>query len=133
MTQKNIDIMDLIVTKMANGANLSKALEEVYTRRTVRIPYKEEYFNELIVEFGLSRRSTNALLRAKLRTIGDVVKFCNEKKITDVANLGKTSGIEVFEAILDHCWNEMSKDEKTYFLIDTVERNSRHIRAEIEL
>lgn len=133
MTQKNIDIMDIIVTKMANGTNLSKALEEVFTRRAVRIPYKEECFDELIIEFGLSRRSTNALLRAKLRTIGDVVKFCNEKKITDIAGLGAGSGIEVFEAILDHCWNEMSKDEKTYFLIDTVERNSDYIRAEIEL
>lgn len=133
MTQRNIEAMDIIVTKMAEGTSLSKALEAVYEKRTVRIPYKEEYFDELIIEFGLSRRSTNALLRAKLRTIGDVVKFCNEKKITDVANLGKTSGIEVFEAILDHCWSEMSKDEQTYFLIDTVERNSGYIRAEIEL
>jgi hypothetical protein len=133
MTQRNIDIMDIIVTKMAEGASLSKALEAVYEKRTARIPYKEEYFGELIIEFGLSRRATNSLLRAKMRTIGDVVKFCNEKKITDIAGLGAGSGIEVFEAILDYCWYNMSQDEKTYFLIDTVERNSNHIRAEIEL
>ncbi len=132
MTQRNVEIMDIVVTKMANGKRLSKALECVYEKRNVRIPYKEECFNELVIEFGLSRRSTNALLRSKLRTIGDVVKFCEEKKITDIAGLGTGSGIEVFEAILDYCWDNMSQDEKTYFLIDTVERNSNHIRAEIE-
>ena len=133
MTQKNIETMDIIVTKMANGTNLSKALEEVYTRRTVRIPYKEKYCEELVIEFGLSRRSTNALLRAKLRTIGDVIKFCEEKKITEIAGLGTGSGIEVFESILDYCWGEMSKNERVYFLIDTIERNSDYIRAEIEI
>jgi hypothetical protein len=133
MTQRNIDVMNIIVSKMAEGTSLSKALEAVYEKRTARIPYKEECFGELIIEFGLSRRSTNALLRAKLRTIGDVVKFCNEKKITDIAGLGAGSGIEVFEAILDYCWDNMSTNERTYFLIDTVERNSDYIRAEIEL
>lgn len=133
MTQRNIDVMDIIVTKIANGANLPKALGEVYTKRTVRIPYKEKYCEELVIEFGLSRRSTNALLRAKLRTIGDVIEFCQEKKITDIAGLGAGSGIEVFESILDYCWGEMSQDEKTYFLIDTVENNQDYIRAEIAL
>lgn len=133
MTQRNIDVMDIIVTKMANGMTLSKALEAVYTKRNVRIPYKEKYGEELVIEFGLSRRATHSLLRAKLRTIGDVIEFCEDKKITDIANLGKTSGIEVFETILDYCWGEMSQDEKTHFLIDTVERNSDYIRVEIAL
>ena len=133
MTQKNIEVMDIIVTKMANGEKLSKALESVYRRRTVCIPYKEERFDKLIMDFGLSRRASNALLRGKLRTIGDVVGFCNEKKITNVSGLGTGSGIEVFEAILDYCWNHMSQDERTRFLIDTVERNSDYIKEAIKL
>lgn len=132
MTQRNINAMDIIVTKMAEGTSLSKALEAVYTRRAVRIPYNEKCCEELILEFGLSRRSTNALMRAKMRTIGDVVKFCNENKITDIAGLGTGSGIEIFESILDYCWDSMSNNERTYFLIDTVERNEDYIRAEIE-
>ena len=39
MTQKNIDIMDLIVNKMANGDRLSKALGDVYYKRNVLVPY----------------------------------------------------------------------------------------------
>lgn len=132
MTQRNINVMDIIVNKLADGEKLSKALESVYEKRTIRIPYKEEYFEKLVIEFGLSRRSRNALLRAKLRTIGDVIKFCEDKKITDVSGLGIGSGIEVFESILDYCWGHMSNNEKTCFLIDTVERNSDYIRVEIE-
>jgi hypothetical protein len=125
--------MDIIVTKIANGASFSKALEYVYAKRTVRIPYNEKYGEELVIEFGLSRRSTNALLRAKLRTIGDVIDFCKEKKITEISGLGVGSGIEVFESILDYCWGKMSNDERTYFLIDVVENNSDYIRPEIEI
>lgn len=133
MTQRNINAMDIVVSKMVNGATLSKALEAVYTKRNVRIPYKEEYCEKPVIEFELPRRTTNSLLRAKLRTIGDVIEFCEEKKITDVSGLGKNSSIEVFEAILDYCWGKMSKNERTHFLIDTVERNGDYIRAEIEL
>lgn len=131
MTQRNIDVMSTIVDKIADGEKLSKALESVYNKRNVCIPYKEKYCEELVIEFGLSRRATNALLRVKLRTIGDVIEFCKTKKITDISGLGIGSGIEVFESILDYCWACMSKDERTYFLIDTVERNSENIREEI--
>ena len=133
MTQRNIDVMDIIVSKMEEGAKLSKALEEAYEKRNVCIPYNEDYFDVLIMDLGLSRRSSNALLRARMRKLGDVIEFCNEKKITDIANLGITSGIEIFETILDYCWGRMSQDDKTSFLIDTVERNCKYIRREIAI
>lgn len=133
MTQKNIDVMNIIVNEMRDGIKLSKALECVYSKRNVCIPYNENYFDVLIIDLGLSRRSSNALLRARMRKLGDVIEFCKGKKITDITNLGITSGIEIFETILDYCWGRMSKDEKTSFLIDTVERNSDHIRSEIEI
>jgi hypothetical protein len=70
-------------------------------------------------------------MRTKLTTLGAVVKFCNEHKITEIVNLGRSSGIEIFETILDYCWEHMSQEEQTSFLIDTVERNSEYIREEI--
>ncbi len=131
MTQRNIDVMDIIVSKMAEGDKFSKALQRVYTKRNVVIPYNEESFRVSLMELGASSRVTNALLRARLRTVGDVVEFCKEHKITDVVNLGRNSGIEIFEAILDYCWDHMSQDERVSFLIDTVERNGEYIREEI--
>ena len=131
MTQRNIDVMDIIVSKMAEGAKLSKALKLVYNKRHVCIPYNENIFNVSLMKLGMTSRSTNALLRAGLRTLGDVVDFCKEQKITKIANFGQSSGIEVFETILNYCWDHMNNNKRTEFLIDTVERNSEYIREEI--
>ena len=133
MTQTNINVMDVIVNKMANGAALSKSLKYVYSTRNVCIPYKEEYSDVLLVDIGLSRRSLNALMRARMRKLGDVIEFCSENKITDVVGVGKDCGMDIFETILDYCWSKMSNNEKTCFLIDTVERNGIYVRPEIEL
>ena len=131
MTQENIDVMDIIVSKMAEGDKLSKALEHVYTKRNVMIPYNDKQFDAPITNIGLSRTAIRRLIRTKLMTLGDLVEFCNTNKITDIVNMGKGTGIEVFETVLDYCWSQMTAKEKELFLIDTVERNSEHIRAEI--
>lgn len=131
MTQRNIDVMDIIVSKMAEGAKLSKALKLVYNKRNVFVPYIEDNMDIDIRNLGMTSRTTNALLRNGIRTITDIIDFCTEQKITKVKNLGVSSGIKVFETILDYCWDHMNNDERTNFLIDTVERNSEHIREEI--
>lgn len=131
MTQKNIDVMDIIVSKMAEGDKLSKALGRVYTKRSVTIPYSDKQLDTPVTSIGLSKRAIIRLIRTKLMTLGDVVEFCSTNKITDIINMGKNTGVEVFETILDYCWNQMTAKEKELFLIDTVERNSGHIRAEI--
>ena len=131
MTQRNIDVMDIIVSKMAEGTKLSKALKLVYNKRNVFVPYVEDNMDIDIRDLGMTSRSTNALLRNGIRTITDIIDFCTEQKITKIRNLGVSSGIEVFETILDYCWDHMNNDERTKFLIDTVERNSEYIREEI--
>lgn len=127
MTQRNIDVMDIIVDKLANGHKLSSTLKFVYDKRHVCIPYDEAYSDVQIIDLNMSMRTTNALLRGGLKTIGDVVEFCKNKKITSILNLGKTSGIEVFETILDYCWENMTREDKEWFLIDVVERNGGNI------
>jgi len=131
MTQRNIDAMDIIVSKMAEGAKLSKALKLVYNKRSVNIPYNDKNSDVDLRDLKMTSRTTNALLRAGLRTIEDVIQFCCENEITKIKNLGISSGVETFETILDYCWEYMNEDEKTRFLIDTVERNSENIREEI--
>lgn len=128
MTQRNIDVMDILVSKMTDGDKLSKALREVYWQRNICIPYGDDSFNVPVDSLGLSNRSTNALLRTKLNTIGDVIDFCQSHKITDIRNLGRGSGIEIFETILDYSWDHMSEKERVAFLIDTVENNEDYIR-----
>ena len=131
MTQRNIDVMDIIVNKMAEGDTLSKALKRVYNKRNVLIPYKEGIYDVAITSLPMSNRTANSLMRGRLKTIGEVIEFCKHQRITEVANFGRNSGIELFETILDYSWDHMSQDERVSFLIDTVERNSEHIRDEI--
>lgn len=131
MTQRNIYVMDVIVDKISSGEKLSSALKAVYSKRHLCIPYDETKLETHVVELGLSMRTTNALMRSGLNNVGKIIEFCNTKKITSIPNLGKTSGIELFEKILDYFWDNMSNDDREWFLIDIVNRNSDHICAEI--
>ena len=132
MTTRNVEIMDLIVTKMAQGKTLSEALREVYTKRNVALPYHEEWLERKVTSLKMSLRTTQALLRNKMQTIGDIVRYTKDHKITSLQTFGKLSATELFEALLDYWWNHMSQAEKDSFLIDTVERNSDNIRTTIE-
>ena len=131
MTQRDIDVMDIIVNQIAEGKKFSQALKEVYFKRNVMIPYRDEMNDVAITSLPMSNRAINAIMRGRLQTIGEVVNYCNEHKITSVLNVGKTVGIELFETILDYCWEHMDQDEKVWFLIDTVERNSEYVREEV--
>lgn len=131
MTQRNIDVMDIIVDKIAGGVKFSKALKDVYTKRNVVIPYREEMNDVAITSLPMSTRTINVVMRGRLHTIGEVINYCNEHKITNILNVGKAAGMELFENILDYCWEHMGQNDKAQFLIDTVERNNENIRADV--
>ena len=131
MTQQNIDTMDIVVGLLSERKPISYALYKVYSKRSVIIPYNDSVFNATIEELGLTNRTANALRRAHLVTIKDIVEFATSNGIMKVKTFCKSSGIELFEAILDYCWNHMSNEERTNFLIRAVERNSPYIREEL--
>lgn len=131
MTQRNIDTMDIIVNQLAEGKSLSKALSYVYTKRNVAIPYMEDAPDEHILNLGLSTRTANALMRAHLKTIKEVIEYCSNNKVTKIQSIGVNSCTELLETILDFYWNKMDNDKRVSFLIDVVERNQNYIREEI--
>lgn len=128
MTDRNIEIMDRIVEEMASGSTLSKALSEVYVKRNVAIPYHEGMFNESLLDLNMPARITNSLMRSRLKSIDEVIKYAEENGLNGIRNFGKTSCMELMEYILDAAWEKMSKDERVVFLIDIVERNENNIR-----
>jgi DNA-directed RNA polymerase alpha subunit len=131
MTQRNIDVMDIIVNKMVEGEKLSKALEYVYTKRKVAIPFNDEDFDVGLDTLKMTMRTTNALRAVGAYTINDVIEVHQRISLKNIRNLGRKSGIELLETILDYCWDRMDNNERTLFLIDTVERNSDNIREGI--
>lgn len=126
MTQKNIDRMDIIVNELAAGKTISDALKTVYSKRNVVLPYNEELLSAGVEKLGMSLRTTNALRRSRIKTLNDVVNYCKKQKITTVKTFGHSSGVELFETILNYLWDRMNVKERTDFLIDTVERNEQY-------
>lgn len=127
MTNTNIEIMDRIIDSLAAGKKFSHALSEVYNKRNVVIPFNEEMFNVSLLNLHMSNRTTNALMRAKLRTLNDVLIYNQTRNIMTVKNFAKSGAIELMETIVDYAWNKMNPKERAEFLIDVVERNSENI------
>lgn len=132
MTQKNIDTMDLIVSLLAQHKKISKALKYVYNKRCLIIPHNEQWYQVHVTDLGMTKRTTNALMRAHLTTLQDVVNHCEHSSIREIKTFGIGGGIELLETILDVCWNNMTEQQRVDFLIDTVERNECHLRKEIQ-
>ena len=131
MTQRNIDMMSIVVDKLSHGKTISKALKVVYTKRNVALPQNEELNNIKIMDLQMSALAKNALMRNRLTTIGEVIKYASEDSVKKLKGFGVNSGIELFETILDLHWSHMTKAEQTDFLIDTVIRNEDNIKPEL--
>jgi len=129
MTNTNIEIMDRIVDSLAAGNKLSCALSEVYSKRNVAIPFNWSLFDVRIIDLDMTSRTTNALMRAKLTTLNDVLMYNAANNIISVRNFAKSGCIELMETIVDYAWDKMTSKERVAFLIDVVERNSDNIRA----
>lgn len=127
--QININCMDKVVDALAAGKSFSDALKEVYDKRRVRIPMSDDIMDVNIENLGLSNRTVNAIRRAHIRTVRDLMDriYCGGK-ISDIRTLGISSQREIKEALLNYAWNHMSQDEKDTFLIDTVASNINNVR-----
>ncbi len=132
MTQKNIDMMDMIVSLLAKHKKISKALRYVYEKRHIILPYNKKWCQINVVDLGMSNRTTNALMRAHLTTMQDVIDYCQESALKDIKTFGQSAGVELLETILDVCWDNMTEQQRVDFLIDTVERNQYNLRKEIQ-
>ena len=131
MTQANINLMDIVVDQLAEGKTISKALKKIYSKRKVVIPYNEDIFDVDVTKLKMSIRTKNVLLHFGIKTLKNAVDVCCGRGETNIKNLGKSAGVELFETILDYCWGHMSEKEKTEFLIDTIERNVDNVKSEL--
>lgn len=101
---------------LKNGTKISQALKEVCSSQKIYIPFNDGDFNILLEELGLSVRSYNALKRAKLNTLNDVIQNFDKSGWNSIKNLGKVSATEIFEKIIDVAWNSMDDAQKEEFL-----------------
>ena len=121
--------IDIILNELACGSTISEALTNVYSKRHVVLPYNSKWFNTDVRKLDMNSRIINALMRAHLRTINDIIKFVeNGNRITDIRAMGTESCGKLMEIILDHAWERMDVNERAEFLLDVVERNEVHLK-----
>lgn len=76
-----------------------------------------------IDEINFSVRSMNALRRAGIFTIGDLIKALSGDELIKVRNLGKKSLNEIKTKMLSHGFDHLSSYDKQIFFEDLASRN----------
>lgn len=92
----------------------------------VSIPLSKKLCESGIEDLNLSVRSTNGLMRANLRTIGDVVDtVMTESGLYTIRNLGRKSISEIKTSLLVRAYEELNDRDKYAFWCDFVTKNPK--------
>ena len=76
-----------------------------------------------IDELNLSVRSQNALRRAQIDTIGDLVDALNKEAVKEIRNLGRKSYSEIQTKLLVYNYESMSERKKADFMESLIDNN----------
>ena len=76
-------------------------------------------------ELDFSVRAMNALKRAGLTTVGQVIDSIGSGELPRIRNLGKKTISEIKTGIMEFGYDALSEKEKKEFLLDVVERNTQ--------
>ena len=76
-------------------------------------------------ELEFSVRAMNALKRAGLTTVGQVIDCIASGELPRIRNLGKKTISEIKTGIMEFGYQALSDKEKKEFLLDVVERNTQ--------
>lgn len=106
---------------------LVEALRRVFEKNIkIKIGYSIRDCNDSIEDLALSVRSYNALRRANIITIGDLIERLNEGGLKTVRNLGSKSFSEIQTKIMVYGFEQLSEKEKLEFFYYLVENNTVH-------
>ena len=90
----------------------------------VNIGFSKSACDVSIEELVLSVRSYNALRRANVTTLGDLIEKLNEGDLKSIRNLGAKSYSEIQTKMLVYGFDRLSEKEKYEFFCRLVENNT---------
>lgn len=118
-----------LVQKLAQRTNecgLIPAIHELLGSNVeVEIGFTAEACAMDIDEINFSVRAMNALRRAKIFTLGDVIKALSAEDLIKIRNLGKKSLNEIKSKMLSFGFAQLSPPAQRAFFEDLVVRNQR--------
>ncbi len=90
----------------------------------VNVGFSKSACDSSIEELALSVRSYNALRRANVTTLGDLIERLNEGGLKSIRNLGAKSFSEIQTKMLVFGFERLSEKEKSEFFHFLVENNT---------
>ena len=122
MSKENV--IDKLV-EMGEKIELPVLIEYVFGNNiNVKLWYSLEDCQESIDELNLSVRSQNALKRANILTLNDLIEKLNEGNLKGIRNLGKKSYSEIQTKMLVYGYENLSAGQKRNFF--------KHLLADYE-
>lgn len=107
---------------------LVQTLHRVFGKNIkINIGFSKSAYDTTIDDLVLSVRSHNALRRANIATVGDLVERLNEGGLKSIRNLGVKSFSEIQTKILVYGFEQLSEKEKHTFFNYLVENNTMNI------
>lgn len=104
---------------------LAETLHRVFGKNiSVNIGFSKSACSANIDELALSVRSYNALRRANVSTLGDLIEKLNEGNLKSIRNLGTKSFSEIQTKMLVFGFDQLSEKEKIEFFLHLAENNT---------
>lgn len=107
---------------------LVQALDSIFGKNIkIRLPFSKSDISCDIENLNLSVRSYNALKRAQISTIENLIDALNNGDIRKIRNLGAKSFREIQTKILVYGFEKLSENEKQKFYFDLIVLNRERI------
>ena len=117
-------LLELMV-KAESYCGIAATLHLFYgTNIRMKIAYSRKTCETSIDEMQLSVRAWNALKRAGINTIGELIDVIQDDSLMKIRNLGRKSMIEIKTKILETGFRDLSENEKIRFFEYVIENNT---------
>ena len=117
----------LVATELYESAKVNGFVDTLHSifgnNIKTSIAFSKSACNTGIDHIDFSVRSSNALKRSGLMTVGDVIEAIADDKLLHIRNLGRKSYNEIKTRILKFGYDQLSEKEKIAFFLDLVEKN----------
>ena len=94
------------------------------TNIRMKIAYSRKTCETSIDEMQLSVRAWNALKRAGINTIGELIDVIQDDGLMKIRNLGRKSMVEIKTRILETGFRDLNDNEKIRFFEYVIENNT---------
>lgn len=111
--------------KQIANIGLVEVLNIVFGKNiSVSVPFTKNACNTSVDDLDFSVRASNALKRAGVFTVGDIIDLAmSENGLTNIRNLGKKTENEIKTKVLAFGYSRLTENEQVSFLYDLINKN----------